>query len=105
MRTPWKGLLSLLPAGGTVLMLSANPDWRILMFAIGLSILTGLIFGLVPALKSTRLDFWSTLKDAAGSTTIARGSVRLRKGLVTTQVALSFVLLFGAASLFKACRT
>jgi predicted permease len=91
-----KGLLSLLPAGSALLMLSANPDWRILLFAIGLSLLTGLIFGLTPALKSTRLDLWSTLKDAAGSTTVAGGSVRLRKGLVTAQVALSFLLLFGA---------
>jgi hypothetical protein len=88
--------LSLLPAGSALLMLSANPDWRILLFAIGLSLLTGLIFGLTPALKSTRLDLWSTLKDAAGSTTVAGGSVRLRKGLVTAQVALSFLLLFGA---------
>ena len=91
-----KGLLSLVPAGNALLMLSANPDWRILLFNIGLSLLTGLIFGLIPALKSTRLDLWSTLKNAAGSITGAGGSVRLRKGLVTAQVALSFLLLFGA---------
>src|SRR5262249_32000512 len=54
------------------------------------------IFGLAPALKSTRLDLWSALKDAVGSIAGAGGSVRLRKGLVTAQVALSFLLLFGA---------
>ena len=91
-----KGLLSLVPVGNASLMLSAIPDWRILLFNIGLTLLTGLIFGLIPALKSTRLDLWSTLKNAAGSITGAGGSVRLRKGLVRAQVALSFLLLFGA---------
>ncbi len=91
-----RGLLSLLPAGNGLLMLSANPDWRVLLFNLGLSLLTGLIFGLIPALKSTRLDLWSTLKSAVGSITGAGGSVRLRKGLVTVQVALSFLLLFGS---------
>jgi predicted permease len=91
-----RGLLSLLPSGNSVLMLSASPDWRILLFNIGLSLITGLIFGLVPALKSTGLDLWSTLKDAVGSIAGTGGAVRLRKGLVTAQVALSFLLLFGA---------
>ena len=91
-----KGLLSLLPTGNAVLMLSANPNGRILLFNIGLSLLTGLIFGLAPAFRSTRLDLWSTLKDAAGSVAGAGGAVRVRKVLVTAQVALSFLLLFGA---------
>lgn len=91
-----KGLLSLVPAGNAFLMLSAHPDWRILLFNIGVSLLTGLIFGLAPALQSTRLDLWSTLKNAVGSIAGAGSSVRLRKGLVTAQVALSFLLLFGA---------
>lgn len=91
-----KSLLSFIPAGNALLMLTADPDWRVLLFNIGLSLLTGLIFGLAPALKSTRLDLWSTLKDAVGSVTGAGNSVRLRKVLVTAQVAFSFVLLFGA---------
>ena len=74
-----KGLLSLVPVGNASLMLSADPNWRILLFNIGLSLLTGLIFGLIPALKSTRPDLWSTLKNTAGSSTGAGGSVRLRK--------------------------
>jgi putative ABC transport system permease protein len=94
-----KGLLSLVPVGNASLMLSANPDRWILLFNIGLTLLTGLIFGLIPALKSTRLDLWSTLKNAAESITGVGGSVRLRKGQVRVQVALSFLLLFGA------CRT
>jgi predicted permease len=91
-----KGLLSLLPTGNTVLALSANPNGRIMLFSIGLSLFTGLIFGLAPALRSIRLDLWSTLKDAAGSVASTGGAVRARKVLVTVQVALSFLLLFGA---------
>ena len=85
-----KGLLSLLPTGNAVLMLSANPNGRILLFTIGLSLLTGLIFGLAPALRSTRLDLWSTLKDAVGLGCGHWRRVRVRKVLVTAQVALSF---------------
>jgi predicted permease len=91
-----KGLLSLLPTGNAVLMLSSRPDARILLFNIGLSLLTGLIFGLAPAFRSTRIDVWSSLKDAVGSVAGAGGAVRVRKVLVTAQVALSFLLLFGA---------
>lgn len=91
-----KGLLSLLPTGNAALMLSANPNGRIMLFNIGLSLLTGLIFGLAPAFRSTRLDLWSTLKDSAGSVAGAAGAVRVRQVLVTAQVALSFLLLFGA---------
>jgi predicted permease len=91
-----KGLLSLLPTGNAVLMLSANPNGRILLFNIALSLLTGLIFGIAPAFRSTRLDLWSTLKDAVGSVAGTARAVRARKVLVTAQVALSFLLLFGA---------
>jgi predicted permease len=91
-----KGLLSLLPAGNAVLMLSANPNGRILLFNSVLSLLTGVIFGVAPAFRSTRLDLWSTLKESVGSVAGTGGAVRVRKVLVTAQVALSFVLLFGA---------
>jgi predicted permease len=91
-----KALLSLLPTGNALLMLSARPNGRIMLFNFGLSLLTGLIFGLAPALRSTRLDLWSSLKDAVGSVAGAGGAVRARKVLVTAQVALGFLLLFGA---------
>ena len=54
------------------------------------------MFGLLPALRASRPDLWTTLKDAVGSIAGAGGSLFLRKGLVTAQVALSFLLLFGA---------
>src|SRR5262249_25141168 len=66
-----------------------------LLFSLAVSIVTGIIFGLVPALQSTRPNLAPTLKDEVGS--IAGGtSVGLRKSLVTAQVTLSLLLLIGA---------
>jgi predicted permease len=89
-------LLTLIPVEGQPLLISAYPDGRILGFTTGLTFLTGIIFGLLPALRASRPDPWTTLKDTVGSIAGAGGSLFLRKGLVTAQVALSFLLLFGA---------
>ena len=58
--------------------------------------MTSLVFGLLPALRASRPDLFVTLKDTMGSIAGGGGSLFLRKGLVTVQVALSFLLLFGA---------
>jgi predicted permease len=89
-------LIGLLPARGTPLTISSTPDWRILAFNFALSVLTGIIFGLVPALQATRPDVAPTLKDQAGS---LGGGVAgsLRKSLVVAQVSLSLLLLIGAS--------
>lgn len=94
-----RGLLRSLPSEHSTLMLRAEPDLRILGFNLALACLTGLIFGLAPALQSTRFDLWNTLKDVVGAVTGSGRSIRIRKVLVTAQVALSFVLL-AAAGLF-----
>jgi len=91
-----RGLLSLVPSGGQPLLVTARPDGRILAFTMGLTFLTGIVFGLLPALRASRPDPWTTLKDTMGSIAGTGGSLFLRKGLVTAQVALSFLLLFGA---------
>jgi putative ABC transport system permease protein len=91
-----RGLLALVPTNGQPLMIGAHPDSRILGFTITVTCLTGIIFGLVPALRASRSDPWTTLKDTMGSIAGTGGSLFLRKGLVTAQVALSFLLLFGA---------
>ncbi len=92
-----KGLLAFLPATLAGYNLSAAPDWRLLAFTLLLSLATGIAFGLVPALDSTRPDIATTLKDQAGSV-VGPGGLRvgLRKMLVTAQVALSLLLLIGA---------
>ena len=96
-----RGLLSLVPTGGQPLLVTARPDARILVFTIGLTFLTGIVFGLLPALRASRPDPWTTLKDTMGSIAGTGGSLFLRKGLVTAQVALSFLLLFGAGLFVK----
>ena len=90
-----RGLLKFLPTRDTPLTISTMPDWRILLFTLGVSLLTGVVFGLVPALQSTRPQLAGTLKDQVGS--IAGGTaVGLRKALVAAQVTLSLLLLIGA---------
>ena len=91
-----RGLLALVPSQGQPVLISASPDPRILTFTLSLTLITGIVFGLLPALRASRTDPWTTLKDTMGSITGTRGSLFLRKGLVTAQVALSFLLLFGA---------
>ncbi len=91
-----RGLLALIPVEGQPLLIDAYPDGRILAFTFVLTLLTGIVFGLLPALRASRPDPWTTLKDTVGSIAGASGSLFLRKGLVTAQVALSFLLLFGA---------
>jgi predicted permease len=70
-------------------------DWRVLGFTLGLSLLTGIVFGLAPAWRATRVDLTPTLKDSGRSSSAASRSL-LSRGLVVMQVALSLLLLVGA---------
>jgi len=70
-------------------------DWRVLGFTLALSLATGIVFGLAPALRSTKVDLTPTLKDSARSSSSASRSI-LSRGLVVLQVALSLLLLVGA---------
>jgi predicted lysophospholipase L1 biosynthesis ABC-type transport system permease subunit len=99
-----RGLLALVPAGSSPLLIDARPDLRILAFTMALTFVTAIVFGLVPALRASRPDPWTTLKDTVGSIAGTGGSLFLRKGLVTAQVALSFLLLLGPGSSCGACR-
>jgi predicted permease len=97
----WMGdfILGILPEGPQSQGITSQPDARILLFTLGVSILSGLLFGLAPAFQTTRLNLSSMLKEQASNVMGARSHVRLRKGLVVAQVALSLVLLI-AAGLF-----
>ncbi len=94
----WSGrvLLRFLPASGGNEALSTTPDFRVLLFTLGLSVLTGILFGLAPALQSTRPAIAPALKDQASNVSASTGQARLRMTLVAGQVALSLVLLVGA---------
>ena len=73
-----------------------TPDLRVALFALALSLVTGLVFGLAPALRSSRADLMPDLKAAAGAGAGPR-RFGLRATLVVAQVAVSLVLLVGAA--------
>jgi predicted permease len=70
-------------------------DWRVLGFTLGLSLLTGIVFGLAPAWRATKVDLTPALKDSGRSSSGASRSL-LSRGLVVMQVALSLLLLVGA---------
>src|SRR5205814_8947852 len=86
-----------LPFDAAARTLSALPDARVIAFAIAVSLGTAVLFGLAPALQSTRPALTSTLKDESGSVVGGTGHARFRKGLVVAQVCLSVLLLAGAA--------
>jgi predicted permease len=101
---------SLLAIGGVRLLvelLGANttlplaPDWRVLAFTITISLLTGIIFGLVPALQTLRVRVTPALKNATRSTPEPGSRFTWGKGLIVGQVALSLLVLFAAGLLVR----
>ena len=99
----WVGTDSLLALGGADLpRLSAiSIDGTVLGFTLGISLLTGLVFGLTAAYPAVRSDLASALKVGGRSTTGDRESQRLRGALVVAEIALSLVLLAGGGLLLK----
>src|SRR5204863_694448 len=70
-------------------------DGRVLGFTVAVSLLTGIIFGFVPALQASRPDLNETLKEGGRSTTGSAGHRRVRSLLVVSEIALSLMLLAG----------
>ncbi|UCC49318.1 MAG: ABC transporter permease, partial [Gemmatimonadota bacterium] len=99
----WVGTDSLLALGGADLpRLSAiSIDGTVLGFTLGISLLTGVVFGLTAAYPAVRSDLASALKVGGRSTTGDRESQRLRGALVVAEIALSLVLLAGGGLLLK----
>src|SRR5215510_12489989 len=97
-------LLSRVPAfrdSVSVLTSFLDPDARVLIFTFLLSLLAGLAFGLLPALRATRTDLVSTLKDEGSAFGGRLARSRLRNGLVVGQVALSMILLVVSGLLLR----
>lgn len=76
-------------------------DGPVLMFLVSVSVLGGLLFGLIPAIRGTAGDLNVVLKSAAGRAVVTGGSSRLRMVLVAGEVALSLILLAGAGLLMR----
>ncbi|HEU5411649.1 MAG TPA: ABC transporter permease [Candidatus Acidoferrales bacterium] len=89
-------MVGAIPPGQGIAGLATGLDWRVLWFAIALTLGTSILFGLAPAMRSTRVDLHSTLKDQGSSVSEGRSNIRLRKVLIVAQVALTAVLLAGA---------
>src|SRR4051812_34943257 len=96
-------LLGFLPVTDTPHVISGSIDTRVLLFNFALSLATGLVFGLVPALRSTKPNLAPTLKDQVGAV-VGGGGVRLRKGLVVAQVMVSVLLLISAGLFIRSLR-
>lgn len=75
-------------------------DGRVLAFSFVVSLLTGILFGVLPALRASKTDLQETLKDSSATTTDSKGK-RLRGMLVVAEVSLSVALLVGAGLLVK----
>jgi predicted permease len=94
-----KGLVAFLPPEVSGYDISSSPDLRVLGFSMILAFVTGIVFGLVPALQATRPDVGKALKEQSASVTGGAGQYGFRKALVAAQVGLSLLLLT-SASLF-----
>ncbi len=98
-------MVQAMPAENDILnIFPASLDRRVLLFAIGVSCITGIIFGLIPALRASRVEVMEKLGGTGRSSSGSIGLRRLRNSLVVAQVALSFALLAGAGLMIKSLR-
>ena len=79
--------------------LAVSPDWRVLIFTLLVAVITGVVFGLIPALRASRPDLVPALKDATAAG--KRRRFELRDSLVVVQIAVSLVLVVGGALLVR----
>lgn len=84
-------------AAGTLALL----DWRTVLFLFGISLLTGILFGLFPAWRVSRFDVNATLKEASGRSGTGLKHSRIRGFLVVSEIALAVILLAGAALMIR----
>jgi predicted permease len=89
-------LITFISPANNKLSLNLSPDFRVLGFAAAMCLLTGLLFGLAPAWRATRVELTPALKQSTSGLSAGRLRLGLAKTLVIAQAALSLVLLFGA---------
>jgi predicted permease len=90
------GLLAVNDWGGRGMRaLEPQLDWRVLGFTMALALLTGIVFGIAPAWRATKVDLMPALKDSGRSSSATSRSL-LSRGLIVLQVAVSLLLLVGA---------
>jgi len=94
-------LFASLPGMDIPRLATAQVDARALIFTLGISVLTGLVFGLAPALHSVKLDQFQSLREGGRSAMEGAGHARLRNVLVISEVSLALMLLIGATLLVE----
>ncbi len=87
--------------GGIPRLSEVVVDWRVLAFTVALSMLTGVLFGIVPVFQSAKTDVTNALKEGAQGVTAGRHRAKLRNSLVVAEIGLALVLLVGAGLLFN----
>jgi len=97
-------LLRMVGSSSQSLTLDVRPDPRVLLFTIGVTLATGIVFGLAPAWRSARVNVSSTLKEAGRGLTGSSGKISAGKILVVGQIALSVMLLIGAGWFIRTLR-
>jgi putative ABC transport system permease protein len=95
-----KGLVALKPAN-VPRITELRIDGTVTVFTLGIAVITGLLFGLVPALQASRTNLQDTLKEGGRSGSADRSGQSLRRALVVAEVALALTLLTGAGLLIK----
>ena len=88
-----KVLIAMMTGDGPNYFLSGQLNWTVLLFALALSVATGLLFGLYPSFEASRASAGLTLKNESGQASSTRGTARVRKVLVCAQVMISAILL------------
>jgi putative ABC transport system permease protein len=96
-----KGMLLLLPPFPFPREIEIGIDARVLLFAMAVAIVTGVLFGLAPALQATRPDLASAMKEESRGSSGSGTRKRLRDVLVVVEVALAFVLLVGSGLMMR----
>lgn len=94
-------LMAFIPPGSLPSEAVVRMDWRVVLFTLGAALSTALVFGLVPAVQSSRAAVHDSLKESARSSTGGRQTHRARNGLVVAETALALTLLVAAALLMK----
>ena len=103
-----KAIVVLFSSGYGAFPFEIVPDWRVLLFTVGVTFAVGILFGLAPSLRGARIDLTPSLKQTAsllpGSAAHSGRWFRLGNALVVAQVALSIVVLIGAGLLVRTLR-
>jgi putative ABC transport system permease protein len=94
-------LIALLPPTPVPIVLNPQPDWRVLLFAFVTAVLSGVIFGLAPAMQTARWDLTQGLRERASTRGGAINRFNLRNLLVVAQIAVSLLLLIGSGLFLK----